>query len=56
MCAGVSLSLRGVIYANNSTRETNTASISGLQCITDRTLDGHAHTYTQHTDHCERMR
>ena len=42
MLAGVYLSLRGVIYANNSVipiteiGETNSTSNSGLQCITDR--------------------
>ena len=41
-CAGVYLSLRGVVYANNSViqiteiGETNTTSNTGLQCITDR--------------------
>ena len=47
MCAGVHLSLRGVIYANNSTGETDTIFKSGLQCITDKTPtpDGHMHAY-----------
>ena len=42
MCAGVYLSLRGVVYANNSAihiteiGETYTMSNTGLQCITDR--------------------
>ena len=42
MCAGVYLSLRGVVYASNSAiqiteiGETNTMSNTGLQCITDR--------------------
>ena len=42
MCAGVYLSLRGVVYANNSAiqiteiGETNTTSNTGLQCITDK--------------------
>ena len=42
MCAGVYLSLRGVVYANNSIipiteiGETGSTSNTGLQCITDR--------------------
>ena len=42
MCAGVYLSLRGVVYASNSAiqiteiGETNATSNTGLQCITDR--------------------
>ena len=42
MCAGVYLSLRGVVYANNSAiqiteiGETNSMFNTGLQCITDR--------------------
>ena len=42
MCAGVYLSLRGVVYANNSAiqiteiGETHSTSNTGLQCITDR--------------------
>ena len=42
MCAGVYLSLKGVVYANNSAiqiteiGETGSASNSGLQCISDR--------------------
>ena len=42
MCAGVYLSLRGVVYSNNSAiliteiGETNTISNTGLQCLTDR--------------------
>ena len=42
MCAGVYLSLREVVYANNSAiqiteiGETNSMTNSGLQCITDR--------------------
>ena len=41
-CAGVYLSLKGVVYANNSVipiteiGETNNTSNTGLQCITDR--------------------
>ena len=42
MCSGVYLSLKGVVYANNSViqiteiGETNDTSNNGLQCITDR--------------------
>ena len=42
LCAGIYLSLKGMVYANNSAiqiteiGETNTISNTGLQCITDR--------------------